>query len=142
MNPCLEPPVCYNIIMSLDDAVQSWKRSAQEDWDVAEGLLRDKKYSYALFFVQQAIEKLIKGLHIKLHDDHPLFVHNLVLLAQKTEAKFTDEELEQLKEITTFNISARYDSYKREFYQKATGEYSKKWFETAKKIKIKLLSQI
>ncbi len=39
---------------------------------------------------------------------------------------------EQLKEITTFNIRARYDNIKLEFYKKATREYTEKWFSTAK----------
>lgn len=116
--------------------------SAIEDWDVAIKLMADKKYHHALFFVQLTIEKLLKAFHIKNNDDSPLYVHNLVLLAQKAGVKLTEQQGEDLKEISTFNITARYDSYKRDFYNKATSEYAQKWFDKADEFRRLLLAQI
>jgi HEPN domain-containing protein len=115
--------------MSLNEALKAWITSASEDWEVAEDLFASKKYHHCLFFVQLTLEKLFKALHTKRHDEHPLFVHNLVLLAQRAELKLTLEEEVQLKEISSFNVSARYDSFKRDFYKKATLQFTKKWFE-------------
>ena len=39
----------------------------------------------------------------------------------------TDEQLDILDTITTFNIRARYDDYKQLFYKKCTPEYTKIW---------------
>ncbi|MEK7113688.1 MAG: HEPN domain-containing protein, partial [Patescibacteria group bacterium] len=68
--------------MSQDEAKNYWISSAQEDWEVAQSLLASKKYNHALFFLQLTLEKLIKALHVSRQDDQPLYVHNLVLLAQ------------------------------------------------------------
>lgn len=128
--------------MSQNEAIKYWLESAVEDWEVAVKLMADKKYHHALFFVQLVIEKLIKAFHIKNNDDSPLYVHNLVLLAQKAGLKLTDQEGEDLKEISTFNITARYDSYKRDFYNRATPEYAQKWFGVADKFRQLLLGKL
>lgn len=128
--------------MSLNEAIKAWIASAGEDWGVAEDLFASKKYHHCLFFVQLTLEKLLKALHTKRHNDHPLFVHNLVLLAQRAGLKLTLEEEVQLKEISSFNVSARYDSFKREFYKKATRRFTSKWFDIGKTWREKLLDLI
>jgi HEPN domain-containing protein len=126
--------------MSQGEAIKAWVDSAADDWDTALTLLKNKKYSHALFFVQLSLEKLIKALHVKRQDDSPLFVHNLVLLAQKAELELSEYELTDLKEISGFNVSARYDTYKREFYHKATAEYAQTWFGKAESLRAKFNS--
>jgi HEPN domain-containing protein len=127
--------------MSQTEAIKYWIESAAEDWEVATKLMADKRYHHALFFVQLTIEKLIKAFHIKNNDDSPLYVHNLVLLAQKSGIELTQQQKEDLKEISSFNITARYDSYKRDFYNKATPEYAQKWFDKANEFRQLLLAQ-
>lgn len=128
--------------MSQNEAVKHWIASAEEDWEIAQSLIKSKKYNHALFFLQLTLEKLIKAVHIQTHDDHPLYVHNLVLLTQKADLVFDQKTLEELKEISSFNVSARYDSYKRDFYHKATAEFASKWLEKGKVIRNKLLDII
>lgn len=128
--------------MGQNEAMSFWVESGIEDWEMAKKLMADKKYHYALFFVQLSIEKLLKAFHIKNNDDSPLYVHNLVLLAQKAGMELTAVQSEDLKEISSFNIMARYDSYKRDFYNKATSEYAHKWFDTAGRFKQLLLEKI
>lgn len=128
--------------MSLNEAIRAWIASAAEDWEVAEDLFVSKKYHHCLFFVQLTLEKLLKALHTKRHEEHPLFVHNLVLLAQRAGLKLSVEEEVQLKEISSFNVSARYDSFKREFYKKATRQFANKWFGIGTTWKDKLLDLI
>ena len=46
-----------------------------------------------------------------------------------------DQQLKKdLITINEFNIRARYNDYKLQFYQKATREYTTKWFNKSKKI--------
>ena len=132
----------YNEAMSQTEAIKYWIESAAEDWDVAVRLLASKKYHHALFFVQLTLEKLIKAFHIKNNDDSPLYIHNLVLLAQKSGIELTDQQREELKEVSTFNITARYDSYKRDFFNRATPEYAQKWFDLADKLRQLLLEKL
>lgn len=113
----------YHETMSQIEAIAYWVESAKEDWGVAVKLMADKKYHHALFFAQLVIEKLIKAFH-------------------KAGLKLTDQESENLKEISTFNITARYDSYKRDFYNKATPEYTQKWFELADNFRQLLLEKL
>ena len=122
--------------MSQAEAVKYWIISAQEDWEVAQSLLKSAKYNHALFFLQLTIEKLIKAVHISKKDESPLYVHNLVLLSQKAGIKFSVKELNDLKEISSFNVSARYDSYKRDFYKKSTHEFTIKWMKRGENLKI------
>ena len=124
--------------MSQTEAVKYWVSSAREDWDVARSLLKLGKYNHALFFLQIALEKLIKAIHVSRKDESPLYVHNLVLLAQKAGIEFSEKEFADLKEISSFNISARYDSYKRDFYKKATREFAVEWMKRGKNLKFKL----
>ena len=126
--------------MSQREAIDAWVGSSNDDWDTAEMLMANEKYNNALFFVQLALEKLIKALHISSRDEPPLFVHNLVLLAQKAELDLNSDELADLKEISGFNVSARYDTYKREFYHKATAEFSKNWVEIGRRFREKFKS--
>ena len=128
--------------MSQQEAVEAWLNSSSDDWETAETLMVSKKYNQALFFVQLALEKLIKALHIKKNDDSPLFVHNLVLLAQKAGLGLNEGELADVKEISGFNVSARYDTYKREFYHKATEEFAKEWLVKGREFRTKFISQL
>ena len=41
----------------------------------------------------------------------------------------TNELADWLDEITSFNLNARYDSFKREFYKLCTPEYTSGWIE-------------
>ena len=124
--------------MSQKEAVKYWIASAQEDWEVAQSLLKSAKYNHALFFLQLALEKLIKAIHVIRKDESPLYVHNLVILAQKAGIEFSEKELADLKEISSFNVSARYDSYKRDFYKKATRGFAIEWMKCGENLKIKL----
>lgn len=124
--------------MNQKEAVKYWIASAEEDWSVAQSLLKSDKYNHALFFLQLTLEKLIKAVHVSRKDESPLYVHNLVLLVQKAGIEFSDEDLADLKEISSFNVSARYDSYKRDFYKKATREFATEWMKRGENLKLKL----
>ncbi len=57
---------------------------------------------------------------------HAPRIHNLATLAGLTGLKFSQEQLDLLDEINTFNIEARYDDYKFKFYKKATEQITRK----------------
>lgn len=125
--------------MSTDDILKYWMNGAMDALDTARKLYEDKKYNHALFFLQLALEKLIKGIHFKLKNDPPPYEHDLVRLGRFAKIDFTEEENEDLREISTFNIAGRYDDYKLAFYKKANLEFSKKWFEVGENIFRKVL---
>ena len=58
----------------------------------------------------------------------PLPIHDLAKLAAVAGVSLSAQQRDYLDEITTYNIDARYDDYKRNFYKKVTKkEYHEKW---------------
>ena len=72
------------------------------------------------------IEKILKGLYAKNNPENPIApkIHNLILLSQKANLEVPKEIREKIQVINTFNISARYDDYKKSFANKCTNEYT------------------
>lgn len=109
-------------------------KSAEEDTKVAESLFRSRYYNHCLFFCHLFVEKILKAYFTREKDDTPPPTHDLLRLAKRTSLE-ADESLEKdLEEITTFNIRARYNNIKREFYKKATKDYTSKWFKRSEEI--------
>jgi hypothetical protein len=63
-------------------------------------------------------------------------MHNLIRIAELTEIELTKEQKADLAMITTFNISARYDDYKQNFYKKCTPEFTEIWIEKMKNYRL------
>lgn len=127
--------------MTAKDFLQYWLKTAADDWDTADKLIEDQKYHHSLFFCHLALEKLLKGIVFINTNSHALPVHNLVRLAKQAGLSLSEIQSNDFKEITSWNIEARYDSYKFTFYKKATREYTHKWFKKAKEIYIWLQNQ-
>ncbi len=120
--------------MTKKDIIDYWLVAASRDLETAEILFKSKKYNYCLFFCHLAIEKLLKGLVYKKRNSPPDFTHNLVNLAKQAKIKLTKIFESDIKEITTWNMTARYDTVKFDFYKKATIPFTKTWFAKAKEI--------
>lgn len=114
--------------MSPKDLIVYWQTTAKDDLQTAETLIVAKRYHHALFFCHLALEKLLKGLVFKKTDQHALPIHDLKKLARQAKLTLTPLHEKQLDEITTWNIRARYDNIKREFYKKATQRFASEWF--------------
>ncbi|MCK5521371.1 MAG: HEPN domain-containing protein [Candidatus Marinimicrobia bacterium] len=63
-------------------------------------------------------------------------------LAQKSGLELSEEQADQLDEISTFNINARYDNYQEEFYHRCTHDYTELWIKQIKEIEIWLQNQL
>lgn len=118
--------------MSEEEAIKFWQKSAEEDLKVAEDNLELGHHHWALFFFQLVLEKILKSLIIKRKNKAPIPTHDLVRLALEAGVELTNEQKIDLKEITSYNIEARYDDIKLSFYQKATKEYAEKWAQKCK----------
>lgn len=118
--------------MTNIEIMNYWIESANNDYKTMQILYENKQYSWSLFLAHLTIEKLLKGLYAKKNITSPYApkIHDLLRLAEKMNLILTEEQEEKLDTITRFNINARYEDYKREFYNKCTEEY------TATQIKI------
>ena len=112
--------------MNSIDLMEYWFKSADEDYDTMLYMKAGKKNTWCLFMGHLVIEKLLKGLYAKNNSDDPIApkIHNLILLSQKANLEVPTEIREKIQTINTFNISARYDDYKRNFDEKCTDDYT------------------
>jgi len=94
----------YNNLMTEQGLIEFWRKSAENDLKVAEDNLKLGHYHWAL-----------------------LPTHNLGRLASEAKIDLSEEQAQDFKEITSYNIEARYDDIKLSFYKKATKEYALKW---------------
>lgn len=120
--------------MTQESAVVSWKTGALDAWDTFEALLAAKKYAHALFFLHLAFEKLLKAIVIHKTDTPPPPTHDLVRLAESAGLTLDEEKIQQLAEISTFNVAARYDEEKLQLHQKATPAYLQDWQHKGKEL--------
>ncbi len=112
--------------MKKNQVVKNWLLKAKNDVETAKDLLKLGHYNWCLFVWHLAIEKALKA-KIASSGQEIIYTHDLRRLASKTKIKFTPIQLDQLDEITSFNIEARYDDYQLSFYKKADRKYARKW---------------
>ncbi len=63
-------------------------------------------------------------------------MHNLQDLARRAQVDLTPQQVKDLGEITTFNIEARYDTIRLDFYKRCTKTYTEKWLNLIKEFKL------
>jgi HEPN domain-containing protein len=114
--------------MTAQQVASGWSEGASDAMDTAEKLMIVGKYHHALFFCHLTLEKQLKAKYTEVTNEPPLPVHNLLRLAELSGIALSVDQKEQMREINTFNIEARYDDYKLRFYKKATKEFAQKWF--------------
>ena len=122
--------------LNIEKTVRHWVETSDDDFNTMFVLFNSKSYHWALFMGHIAIEKLLKACFVKNKQKHAPFTHNLYRLAELCGLKISEEYAEWLFKITTFNLNARYDDYKKEFYSICTVDFTKEWIE-----KIKTLQQ-
>lgn len=112
--------------MTNIEIMNYWIESANNDYKTMQILYENKQYSWSLFLAHLTVEKLLKALYAKKNITSPYApkIHDLLRLAEKMNLTLTEEQEEKLDTITRFNINARYEDYKREFYNKCTEEYT------------------
>ncbi len=123
--------------MNSIDLMEYWFKSADEDYDTMLYMKAGKKNTWCLFMGHLVIEKLLKGLYAKNNPDDPIApkIHNLILLSQKANLEVPTEIREKIQTINTFNISARYDDYKRTFDEKCTDDYTEKQVKNVEEVR-------
>ena len=122
--------------MNNIDLMKYWFESSDSDFDTMKVLFENHKNTWCLFIGHLVIEKLLKGLYAKNNPENPISpkIHNLILLSQKSNLEVPNEIKEKIQVINTFNISARYDDYKKTFEEKCTNEYTTLQFKNIEEV--------
>ena len=124
--------------MNNIDLMNYWIESSDEDCDTMMYMKAGKKNTWCLFMGHLVIEKLLKALYAKNNKNAPYAPksHDLLHLAEKTDLELTDKQEDLLDTITRFNMNARYDDYKKEFYLKCTDEYTEQQLKNIEEVRI------
>jgi HEPN domain-containing protein len=125
-----------NSNIDIDKIVKHWIDTSEEDFQTMLSLYDSKTYGWSLFLGHISIEKLLKAYYVKKHKQHAPRLHNLYRLAELNEIALSDEYSDWLDKITSFNLNARYDDYKREFYTLCTKDFASNWIQKITNIRI------
>ncbi len=113
--------------LDMKKVVAHWLATSDDDFKTMEKLYDAQSYHWALFLGHISLEKLLKGYYVKHLGKHAPTINNLYRLVELSDIELSDQYSDRLDTITSFNINARYDNYKREFYNLCTQEYTETW---------------
>ena len=96
-----------------------------------------------MFFLHLSLEKALKALYVNKNNLEAPFGHNLVKLASliKNLVPGEDENI-LLADVTSFNITSRYDDYKRNFYEICDRDFADEYIINTEKMILWLKSQM
>jgi HEPN domain-containing protein len=129
-------------IENIEKILHYWKESSDQNYNTMQNLLISEDYSWALFMGHLVLEKLLKAHYVKSTGKHPFFTHDLLRLSKKSGLSITEETEEWLDDISTFNLNARYDNYKQDFYRLCTKEFTEIWIERIEKLRQWLIREL
>lgn len=118
--------------INIEKTFNHWIATSDNDFETMNHLYVSKDNHWSLFIGHIVIERLLKACVVIKTKDHAPFTHDLTKLAILSGFKFSEEYLDWLDTITTFNMNARYDSYKESFYKKCTDEFTVEWIDKIK----------
>jgi len=129
-------------IENIEKIVQYRKESSDHNYKTMHNLLKTRDYSWALFMGHLVLEKLIKACYVKKLKKHAIHTYDLLRLATKAGLNLSEDTEEWLDEISTFNLNARYDNYKRDFHKLCTKEFTDTWIERIENIRKWLIREL
>ena len=126
------------VFLTNIELMNYWIESSDDDYKTMNDLFATNNNSWALFMGHLVIEKLVKALYAKtnIEKPHAPYTHNLTVLLEGCKVDLDKEKGLKIGVINTFNISARYDTYKKEFKQKATDEYTKQQIKNIEDVRL------
>jgi len=110
------------------DIILKWLENSEKNVAVASDMYRLGHYNWCLFMWHLAIEKILKAYLAKQDKEIP-YIHDLGKLSDLAGIDFGKIGItkDELSEITGYNLEARYEDYKYDFYKKTTKEYTDIW---------------
>lgn len=114
-----------------------WIKSSDRDYESMKKNYEVEQYTWALFIGHLTLEKLLKAIYAKLNADNPYppKIHNLNILAERCNIKLDDKKAKILMICNSFNISARYEDYRNEFYEKCTKDYASEQIKNIEEVR-------
>jgi len=114
--------------MTRKQHVDYWLQGATESLKDMRSAKKSKRRTNAMFCGHLAVEKMLKALcavrNVPIEREH-----KLLILAKDSGyiTQLSPSEQQELLTITSFNLEARYDDYKRRFHAMCTPQYVDTW---------------
>lgn len=121
--------------VDIEKIVNHWILRSDSDLETMNNLIESKDFHWALFIGHLVIERLLKSIIVKKTGTHAPLTHDLRRLAKLSGINPDEEHTRWLDTISTFNINARYDDYKQDFYKKCTPNFSIEWSNNIKALR-------
>lgn len=120
----------------MQDKIPIWLEISKDDIETAEACFEKKRYLWMMVTCQQAIEKLLKALYIKKIQVTPPKVHDLVLLAEKTEIlnECSDETLKLFDILTEYYFGTRYPDKRKKLSKECSYDFAKNILNETKEV--------
>ena len=130
--------------MTNIELMKYWIESADDDYKTMKNLYNSADYSWSLFVGHLVVEKLVKAVYAKNipESPHAPYIHNILTIAKQCNLELDEKKTELFGIINTFNISARYEDYKKEFRNKCTEEYTGEQIKNIEEIRTWLKEQL
>jgi HEPN domain-containing protein len=122
--------------------IEFWLDSSEKDFKTMMDLFRTNNNNWSLFMGHLVIEKLSKALFVKNKKEYPPLIHDLRRILEKADVEIDDDKKVILDTVTRFNIKARYDDYKQNFYKLCTDTFTKEWVDKIKEIRLWIKSML
>jgi len=98
--------------IDIEKIYNHWINTSEKDFVTMINLYKTKDFNWSLFIGQIVLERLLKASVVRQTLNHAPYTHDLTKLAKLSGLSFSVEQLDSLDTISTFNMNARYDSYK------------------------------
>ena len=128
--------------IDIGKVIVYWVDSSDRDYGTMENLMKSGDYSWAMFLGHLVIEKLLKAIYVKVTRKHAVHGHDLLRLALNLDLDIDPLKEDWLDKITTFNLNARYDNFRQDFYQLCTQEFALEWKSKIEELRQWLLNQL
>lgn len=103
--------------MTPEEKVEHWLDIAEYDLETASAMQNSGRYLYTVFTCQQALEKLLKAIHIQQKGAEAPRTHNLIYLLGLVNLPQRAEHLQTMTNLNTYYVEGRYPAYKQKLSQ-------------------------
>lgn len=112
--------------------IDYWHAGSLADLATATDIIqKTTRFGAGLFFLHLAIEKSLKALYVKRHQQHAPMTHNLLSLTTKCGLVPNEAQESALATINEFNLEARYPDDRKDLEKRANKLFAEQSLKTA-----------
>lgn len=128
--------------MTPQEKVEHWLDIAEYDLETAVAMQSSGRYLYTVFTCQQALEKLLKAIHIQQKGEEAPRTHNLLHLFRLLNLPQRMDYLQTMTSLNTYYLEGRYPAYKQKLSQLLDKKSAQAFLDETKEIFQWLKSQL